>query len=77
MHVKNHTQLTAIEKLEDKFDDIIADLLDKINDLEYNLDASQQDIYHVENENSRLETMVHDLKNKVSELESPLDTAKE
>ena len=77
MYTQNHTQLTELEKLEDKFDDIIQDLSEKIDELEYTTDSQASDISQVENDNACLENRVDDLESRIDELECRLDNLEE
>jgi predicted nucleic acid-binding Zn-ribbon protein len=77
MYTQNHTQLTALEKLEDKFDDIIQDLSDKIDDLTYDLDNARSDIGDLNIELGCDARKIEELENQVSELESQLDNLEE
>ena len=77
MYTQNHTQLTALEKLEDKFDDIIADLNEKIVELEYTIDRQaseigdlQADVRHSSNELDELNSLVTSLEDILDNLES-------
>ena len=49
MYAIKETKLTDLEKLEDKFDDIIEDLNEKIVELEDTIDRQSSDISQVEN----------------------------
>ena len=76
MYTQNHTQLTALEKLEDKFDDIIADLNEKIVELEYTIDRQateigdlQSDARHSSNELDELNSLVTSLEDILDNLE--------
>ena len=44
MYAIKESKLTDLEKLEDKFDDIIQDLSEKINELEYTNDRQMSEI---------------------------------
>ena len=77
MYTQNHTQLTALEKLEDKFDDIIEDLNEKIVELEYKNDRQeteigdlQADVRHSSNELDELNSLVTSLEDILDNLES-------
>ena len=52
MYAIKETKLTDLEKLEDKFDDIIEDLSEKIDELEYTTERQSSDISQVENDNA-------------------------
>ena len=76
MYTQNHTQLTELEKLEDKFDDIIADLNEKIVELEYINDRQaseigdlQADVRHSSNELDELNSLVTSLEDILDNLE--------
>jgi peptidoglycan hydrolase CwlO-like protein len=77
MYTTKERTLTDLEKLEDKFDDIIQDLSEKIDELEYTTDSQASDISQVENDNACLENIVDDLTSRVDELESRLDSLEE
>jgi RNA binding exosome subunit len=62
MYAIKETKLTDLEKLEDKFDDIIQDLSEKIDELEYTTERQSSDISQVENDNHCLENRVDDSK---------------
>ena len=77
MYTQNHTQLTELEKLEDKFDDIIQDLSEKIDELEYTTDRQSSDISELVSDGACLENRVDELESRVDELESQLDNLEE
>ena len=77
MYAIKETKLTDLEKLEDKFDDIIQDLSEKIYELEYTTDRQSSDISQVENDNACLENIVDELTSRVDDLESQLDNLEE
>ena len=77
MYAIKETKLTDLEKLEDKFDDIIQDLSEKIDELEYTTERQSSDISQVENDNACLENRVDELESRVDELESQLDNLEE
>jgi len=77
MYTQNHTQLTELEKLEDKFDDIIADLNEKIVELEYIIDRKSSDISELVSDGACLENRVDELESRVDDLESQLDNIEE
>jgi len=77
MYAIKEPKLTDLEKLEDKFDDIIQDLSEKIDDLEYNLDSARSDIGDLNIELGCDARKIEELENQVSELESQLDNLEE
>ncbi len=77
MYAIKESKLTDLEKLEDKFDDIIQDLSEKIYELEYTTDRQSSDISQVENDNACLENIVDELTSRVDDLESQLDNLEE
>ena len=77
MYTQNHTQLTALEKLEDRFDDIIEDLNEKIVELEYTIDRQSSDISELVSDGACLENRVDELESRVDDLESQLDNLEE
>ena len=77
MYAIKETKLTDLEKLEDKFDDIIQDLSDKIDDLTYDLDNARSDIGDLNIELGCDARKIEELENQVSELESQLDNLEE
>ena len=77
MYTQNHTQLTELEKLEDKFDDIIQDLSEKIDELEYTTERQSSDISELVSDGACLENRVDELESRVDELESQLDNLEE
>lgn len=77
MYAIKEPKLTDLEKLEDKFDDIIQDLSDKIDDLTYDLDNARSDIGDLNIELGCDARKIEELENQVSELESQLDNLEE
>ena len=77
MYAIKESKLTDLEKLEDKFDDIIQDLSDKIDDLTYDLDNARSDIGDLNIELGCDARKIEELENQVSELESQLDNLEE
>ena len=77
MYTQNHTQLTALEKLEDKFDDIIQDLNEKIVELEYINDRQASEIGDLQSDVRCSLIKIEELESKVDELESRLDNLEE
>jgi peptidoglycan hydrolase CwlO-like protein len=73
MYTKNHTQLTALEKLEDKFDDIIEDLNEKIVELEYTNDRQATEIGDLQSDARHLSDELDELNSLVTSLEDILD----
>ena len=77
MYAIKETKLTDLEKLEDKFDDIIQDLSEKIDELEYTTDRQSSDISELVSDGACLENRVDELESRVDELESQLDNLEE
>ena len=77
MYAIKETKLTDLEKLEDKFDDIIEDLSDKIDMLEYTVDRQVSEIGDLQSESRLAECRIEELQQQVSELESQLDNLEE
>lgn len=73
MYAIKESKLTDLEKLEDKFDDIIQDLSEKIDELEYSLDNARSDISDLNSELGCDARKIEELENQVSELETRLD----
>ena len=73
MYTQNHTQLTALEKLEDKFDDIIEDLNEKIVELEYTNDRQATEIGDLQSDARHLSDELDELNSLVTSLEDILD----
>ena len=77
MYAIKETKLTDLEKLEDKFDDIIQDLSEKIDELEYTTERQSSDISELVSDGACLENRVDELESRVDELESQLDNLEE
>ena len=77
MYAIKETKLTDLEKLEDKFDDIIQDLSDKIDDLEYDLDSARSDIGDLNSELGCDARIIEELESEVYNLETRLDNLEE
>ena len=77
MYAIKETKLTDLEKLEDKFDDIIQDLSEKIDELEYTTDRQSSDISELVSDGACLENRVDELESRVDDLESQLDNLEE
>ena len=77
MYAIKETKLTDLEKLEDKFDDIIQDLSEKIDELEYTTDRQSSDISELVSDGACLKNRVDELESRVDELESQLDNLEE
>jgi len=77
MYAIKETKLTDLEKLEDKFDDIIEDLSDKIDMLEYTVDRQVSEIGDLQSDSRIADCKIEELQQEVSELESQLDNLEE
>ena len=77
MYAIKESKLTDLEKLEDKFDDIIEDLSDKIDMLEYTVDRQVSEIGDLQSDSRIADCKIEELQQEVSELESQLDNLEE
>jgi predicted nucleic acid-binding Zn-ribbon protein len=66
-------ELTDLEKLEDKFDDIIQDLSEKIDELEYVNDRQASEIGDLQSDSIIADCKIEELQQEVSSLETRLD----
>ena len=73
MYAIKESKLTDLEKLEDKFDDIIQDLSEKISELEYTNDRQMSEIGDLQSESRLAEGRIEELQHEVSSLETRLD----
>jgi len=74
MYAIKETKLTDLEKLEDKFDDIIQTLSEKVDELEYTNDRQVSEIGDLQSDSRIADCKIEELQQQVSELESRLDT---
>ena len=77
MYAIKETKLTALEKLEDKFDDIIQDLSEKIDELEYVNDRQASEIGDLNSDSRHAHNKIEELQQEVISLESQLDNLEE
>ena len=77
MYAIKETKLTDLEKLEDKFDDIIQDLSEKIDELEYVNERQVSEIGDLQSDSRIADCRIEELQQQVSELESQLDNLEE
>ena len=77
MYAIKETKLTDLEKLEDKFDDIIQTLSEKVDELEYTNDRQRSEIGDLQSDSRIADCKIEELQQQVSELESQLDNIKE
>ena len=73
MYAIKESKLTDLEKLEDKFDDIIQDLSEKINELEYVNDRQASEIGDLNSDSRYAHNKIEDLQQEVSTLETRID----
>ena len=73
MYAIIESKLTDLEKLEDKFDDIIQDLSEKIDELEYVNDRQASEIGDLNSDSRYAHNKIEDLQQEVSTLETRLD----
>ena len=77
MYAIKETKLTDLEKLEDKFDDIIQNLSEKVDELEYTNDRQRSEIGDLQSDSRIADCKIEELQQQVSELESRLDNIEE
>ena len=73
MYTIKESKLTDLEKLEDKFDDIIQDLSEKISELEYVNDRQASEIGDLNSDSRYAHNKIEDLQQEVSTLETRID----
>ena len=73
MYTIKESKLTDLEKLEDKFDDIIQDLSEKIDELEYVNDRQASEIGDLNSDSRYAHNKIEDLQQEVSTLETRID----
>ena len=73
MYAIKESKLTDLEKLEDKFDDIIQDLSEKINELEYTNDRQMSEIGDLQSDSRIADCKIEELQQEVISLETRLD----
>jgi peptidoglycan hydrolase CwlO-like protein len=73
MYAIKESKLTDLEKLEDKFDDIIQDLSEKIDELEYVNDRQASEIGDLQSDSIIADCKIEELQQEVSSLETRLD----
>ena len=73
MYAIKETKLTDLEKLEDRFDDIIQDLLDRVDELECTNDRQASEIGDLQSDSRIADCRIEELQQEVSSLETRLD----
>ena len=73
MYAIKESKLTDLEKLEDKFDDIIQDLLEKIDELECTNDRQRSEIGDLQSDSRIADCRIEELQQEVSSLETRID----
>ena len=73
MYAIKESKLTDLEKLEDKFDDIIQDLSEKINELEYTNDRQMSEIGDLKSDSRHAHNKIEELQQEVISLETRID----
>jgi len=73
MYAIKESKLTDLEKLEDKFDDIIQDLSEKIDELEYVNDRQASEIGDLKSDSRITDCKIEELQQEVISLETRLD----
>ncbi len=77
MYAIKESKLTDLEKLEDRFDDIIQNLSEKIDELEYTTDRQMSEIGDLQSESRLAEGRIEELQQEVSSLETKIDNMEE
>ena len=73
MYAIKESKLTDLEKLEDKFDDIIQDLSEKIDELEYVNDRQRSEIGDLKSYSRIADRNIEELQQEVISLETRID----
>ena len=73
MYAIKESKLTDLEKLEDRFDDIIQDLSEKIVELEYVNDRQASEIGDLQSDSRYADCKIEELQQEVISLETRLD----
>ena len=73
MYAIKESKLTDLEKLEDKFDDIIQDLLDRVDELECTNDRQRSEIGDLKSDSRITDCKIDELESQVDDLESKLE----
>ena len=73
MYAIKESKLTDLEKLEDKFDDIIQNLSEKIDELEYTNDRQRSEIGDLQSDSRIADCRIEELQQEVSTLETRID----
>ena len=73
MYAIKESKLTDLEKLEDKFDDIIQNLSEKIDELEYTNDRQRSEIGDLQSDSRIADCRIEELQQEVSSLETKID----
>ena len=77
MYAIKESKLTDLEKLEDKFDDIIQDLKEKVEELEYTNDRQMSEIGDLQSDSRIADCKIEELQHEVSSLETKIDNMEE
>ena len=73
MYAIKESKLTDLEKLEDKFDDIIQNLSEKIDELECTTDRQRSEIGDLQSDSRIADCRIEELQHEVSSLETKID----
>ena len=73
MYAIKESKLTDLEKLEDRFDDIIQNLSEKIDELEYTNDRQRSEIGDLQSDSRIADCRIEELQQEVSSLETKID----
>ena len=77
MYAIKESKLTDLEKLEDKFDDIIQNLSEKIDELECTTDRQRSEIGDLQSDSRIADCRIEELQHEVSSLETKIDNMEE
>ena len=77
MYAIKESKLTDLEKLEDKFDDIIQNLSEKIDELECTTDRQRSEIGDLQSDSRIADCRIEELQQEVSSLETKIDNMEE
>ena len=73
MYAIKESKLTDLEKLEDRFDDIIQNLKEKVEELECTTDSQRSEIGDLKSESRLAEGKIEELQQEVSSLETRIE----
>ena len=73
MYAIKESKLSDLEKLEDKFDDIIQNLSEKIDELECTTDRQRSEIGDLQSDSRIADCRIEELQHEVSSLETKID----